>query len=868
MNPPLKKTLPGRQPGTLTRFLKTLGLVACVVGLEPHDAAANTPPDMTTRTQGQDCPAKAGQTEFDTTDRAAGARRPGIEISSHPPHRDRLTDRSAPRPPVTAPPSSTTGATGRRHATLDALVSAPLLFRLNQYRSTDPATMNKETVLLRRSADQPSPDRITVPPTPPAILVQSAGGTVFGLDASAAFQLFAMVALAILLSASIASRVATSRAHAKLHTVSQVPALLSRSFHRSDRGLIVATLDGTILLANPAAHEIFGFKPDTLLHQKIENTIVPDQYADDYRILARRLQDKSQNRDINLGPHQYDIPRSGRNMRITATIRTETGGGEPALLMIYVAKIAKQTTVHKKLKENLRTLRDHTSARDKEFLTYNHEMRAPLHGIIAALDLIKNAKTTTEMNDLIETAKSCSQRALTQIDWSLEASRSGRQAELRTSFSPKKEAEALIREIELATQSNGNTIALETRGDAEDIECTGMPLTYSRALSNLITNANKFTRNGKITVRLKFHSPDGGRGGYLVTEVVDTGRGIPHSELGSIFDPYSQVLDATDPAEQAGFGLGLSIVHDAVQRMNGSIEVDSKPDTGTRFRFEIPLEFNRIIRKKHLAPERALPAHGQQPATPQRPPLVLVADDDRVCRSVITGMLKKLGCRVETTSSGANAIKLARARRFDFIFTDLNMPGLNGAVASRRIRQKGASRNAKVIGVTGQMDFFGSEAYFSAGMVAVLNKPFGIEQLADVLDRFSDPDPADAPARPDHVTSACTSDLSAQLESVLHLVGEDKGLRLVRDTLEFATSLVGDPSADSAHVRDIAHKAGGSASMLGLERLGQLLFDLEETATRSDDLRASSLLASIAEELRRTQAALDLISAKMTAPPA
>jgi signal transduction histidine kinase/CheY-like chemotaxis protein len=215
-------------------------------------------------------------------------------------------------------------------------------------------------------------------------------------------------------------------------------------------------------------------------------------------------------------------------------------------------------------------------------------------------------------------------------------------------------------------------------------------------LVNLIGNAIKFTEEGEVSVRaLWLVSPHSRGHGTLTFEVVDTGPGIPPGKQYEIFLPFSQV-DPTRPAEREGSGLGLSIVKRLVERMGGSIDVQSSVGVGSTFRVRLPemAITARLPMAARLDPDEHVDFNQLAPA------VILVVDDNPTNRELLAGHFERTHHHVRYASSGQSAIESVREQKPDLVLMDLRMPDMDGRAALQEIHRLPGAEILPIIAVT------------------------------------------------------------------------------------------------------------------------------------------------------------------------
>jgi CheY-like chemotaxis protein len=249
-----------------------------------------------------------------------------------------------------------------------------------------------------------------------------------------------------------------------------------------------------------------------------------------------------------------------------------------------------------------------------------------------------------------------------------------------------------------------------------------------QVLANLIGNAIKFTEQGTIDVEAGLAREPAPAGQYRIrVSVRDSGIGIPPDKLSRLFQPFSQV-DASSNRRFGGSGLGLAISRRLVEAMGGPIRVESRPGEGSVFEFDFVAGSSA---GRSPAPEPV----GQPELGQMR---ILVAEDNPVNQTVVKLVLQRLGCNVDVVADGMATLSRVQAASYDAILMDIQMPGLGGLEAARRIRSLSAPcSRTPIVGLTASVTVENREACFAAGMNDYLSKPLSIDALRKALGRYS-----------------------------------------------------------------------------------------------------------------------------------
>ncbi|MCE9935555.1 ATP-binding protein [Aeromonas salmonicida] len=356
--------------------------------------------------------------------------------------------------------------------------------------------------------------------------------------------------------------------------------------------------------------------------------------------------------------------------------------------------------------------------------TMSHEIRTPMNAIIGMLELtLRKDGLNTEDRDAIRVAYQASHDLLGLIGDILDLSKieSGK---LELSPSPQHINvlnQSVINIFSVVARQKGLALRLH---DQHDVAVMVDPVRYKQVLSNLVSNAIKFTRKGGVELVVDLQ-PDG-EWCDITVSVIDTGIGISDEDLEYLFLPFSQ---ATQPADiqKSGTGLGLMISRTLCQMMGGDLEISSELGLGTKVivSLKLPLAETLAVRESH-SEERVAPSYDDAGYR------ILVIDDHPTNLLLVSQQLTFLGHEVLTASSGKSALQLLSKEPVDIIITDFNMPDIDGLEFTGLLRQQERDDEALrtvVIGLTADARQDQVQRAVEVGMDDCLFKPVSLDDL-------------------------------------------------------------------------------------------------------------------------------------------
>jgi two-component system sensor histidine kinase EvgS len=368
--------------------------------------------------------------------------------------------------------------------------------------------------------------------------------------------------------------------------------------------------------------------------------------------------------------------------------------------------------------------------------TMSHEIRTPISAVIGMLELaLRRGDEGQWDREPIVVAYDSARSLLELLGDILDIAKveSGRFELDPEPCNPATIAKSVVRVFEGLAKDKGLDLIL-TIAPATDTEVMVDPLRLKQILSNLVSNAIKFTDRGCVHVQLHCESSRDDELA-LIVRVVDSGIGISQEAQRHLFQSFSQVHQPGQ-SSRGGTGLGLAISLKLAQMMSGDISLSSSPGKGTTVVAKLLLPLLTPSSQPSQAVAKVLPARKSLAALK-----VLIVDDHKTNRLLLSQQLQYLGHQVDVASDGEEAYELWSKNRFDLLITDCNMPRMNGYELVKRIRQdeeREGKAHCKIFGYTANTQTEEIERCKQAGMDDCLFKPVSLEELdARLEDRVS-----------------------------------------------------------------------------------------------------------------------------------
>jgi PAS domain S-box-containing protein len=492
-----------------------------------------------------------------------------------------------------------------------------------------------------------------------------------------------------------------------------------------------------------------------------------------------------------------------------------------------------------------------TRAKDNFLATMSHELRTPLNGIlgmaqILAQPLVFDADRLSYARIILRSGNNL----LTLLNDILDISKivAGKIDLESIAFTPA----LLMAEVQSLYAEISTSKALELQLSSQlssGQQYLGDPHRLRQMLNNLVSNAIKFTNEGRVLIEGREISRDQ-EAAVLEFAVKDTGLGIPQDKLATLFKPFSQV-DSSITRQFGGSGLGLSIVQSFARQMGGEAGVSIEPGVGSRFWFT----FKTTLTDSVIAPQLECAAAHTKDLSGR----VLLVDDSETNRIVIETMLRHTNIVLTLARNGLEAVNIiTQGAAVDLILMDVQMPVMNGQEATRKIRlweTEGNHPRLPIIALTADAYAEDRQHCLEAGMDDFMTKPVYIDTLMETLARW-------LPAVSECPVAASAERTLFDEKSVLTKMANDSALALtvvVASKREMTTCfdklLQAVESNDRESIVRQVHTLKAVAAQAGGTQLAQLLQELDKNLNAGGNLD-KALLSDLQQKHRLLDAQL------------
>ena len=457
--------------------------------------------------------------------------------------------------------------------------------------------------------------------------------------------------------------------------------------------------------------------------------------AETDRAHARSVTEMSAALDSELRAKRDESRRLTQEVRLSRSL-ARASAVIALLLGVLVAGAAAWAIHQRGASRRLKGAQEHAEAASKAksaFLAMmSHELRTPLNGMLGLAQALRAGTLTAEQREQVDLIMDSGDTLLVLLNDILDLSKieAGKLEIAPTIGDIVRTCARLVGGYQPTAREKGVTLTFTLEGEAPG------PLMFDgvrvrQCLTNLVSNALKFTSHGKVEVALGCYPEADGRVRVRL-RVADTGIGMNDATIAKLFRPFTQA-DASTTRNFGGTGLGLNITRRLVEMMRGEIRVESQEGRGSIFTIEMLVDAadaeDAPAREDDIQGEeetRFAAIHGRR---------VLVVDDHPVNRRVIRLFLEPFECELVEAANGREALDALGREPIDLVLMDVNMPVMDGLEATRRLRADPAFARLPVIALTADVMSAQIKTCLEAGCDAHVAKPIDLRNLLSVMDR-------------------------------------------------------------------------------------------------------------------------------------
>lgn len=394
-------------------------------------------------------------------------------------------------------------------------------------------------------------------------------------------------------------------------------------------------------------------------------------------------------------------------------------------------QLLRQEGITKAVEEQNKILQREDKEKTRFFANLSHELRAPINVIMGMNEIILRNSKEEKIREYAEDIKSASKTLLQLVNDVLDFSKiqAGKMEIVPVEYETKELVKNTSKIISLMVQEKSLEYEVKIDDDVPD-KLFGDEVRIAQILTNLLTNAVKYTDRGKVTLSIKTTRDAQGMDA-IEYAVEDTGCGIRQEDMGKLFSTYGR-LDLERNRRVEGTGLGIGIVTGLLEAMNSNLNVESEYGKGSRFSFvltqnyvddksdDVGSEYSDTANKLDLSNKK-----------------ILVVDDAPINLKVMEILLDSIGGKADTVDNGSAALEMMDKEEYDIVFLDHVMPGMDGIETLKRAREISPYyMNAIFVALTGNVSPSARDEYICKGFTDYLKKPITVEELIELLNMY------------------------------------------------------------------------------------------------------------------------------------
>lgn len=479
---------------------------------------------------------------------------------------------------------------------------------------------------------------------------------------------------------------------------------------------------GLVTFWNNQAYKIFGWTQEEIIGKSLTKNIIPPGRRNVIDKGLKRYLAHSQKDKLNIRKEEQGLTKTGSFIPLEISM-VANDVFDQTIFTCFIRDISERKRYEAELLEAKENAEKASNSKADFLSTMSHEIRTPMNGLFGTIELLLSENPRDDQVESLNLMKHSSHGLLVILNDVLDYSKieAGKIEFEKRAFDLTQLCSRVINTYSQGADEKG--IDLRLVGEEEtNFSLLGDPVRLTQVLNNLISNAIKFTREGRVT--LEVQTLDTSRDVITLRfKINDTGVGISKANQERIFDRFMQVPNRDNHTLYAGTGLGLAISKKLLILQGSDLNVSSKEGVGSSFFFDF--KFKKAKKTK----DNPVPSVSE--AKDLMGVKILLVEDNKINQIVASRFLKKWNCITKIANNGIEAIEYIQKDKYDLILMDLQMPLMDGFEASRRIRKLTDESYHKIPIIALTADVFPEvkQRVMDNGMNDFMTKPFDPEKL-------------------------------------------------------------------------------------------------------------------------------------------
>lgn len=628
-------------------------------------------------------------------------------------------------------------------------------------------------------------------------------------------------------------------------------------------GLLEVDRSGKVVRAFDRFCHMTGYTNEELIGRQAEIVLLPEKY---HATLAQQNEDRKKGL-ANI----YEVELRRKDGALIWVLISGAPIYDSEGEMVGSLGIHYDITARRRLEQDLKEARrtaEQARAAEQQFLAnMSHEIRTPMNTVIGMTHLLYETNPNASQKEYLHALRFSADSLLGIIDNILDMSKieSGKLEFESRAFNLQEMLLSLKRTFQFRVREKPISVDVEMDKGIKNL-VSGDPTRLNQILTNLLSNASKFTEKGMIGVKASLLSKKPGV--YEVQFVVhDTGIGIPADKVKVIFENFKQA-DVKITRKYGGTGLGLTIVRELVELQGGTLEVKSQLGQGSTFIINLKFGDTGKPATEKQEENAILLEHRKQVVSQTK---VLIVEDNPMNQKLVKRILHIWDVAHEVVDNGVQAVAITQQEKFDIILMDIHMPEMDGFAATEAIRADASNLNqtTPIVALTAAALLTEKEAAFQSGMDDFLTKPFSPEKLQRTILKAIGFD--DKLSVSDEKVIPSTSEVPKVDLTYLHEFSGGDPI-FIKDMLE--TFLAETPDAlvalenyaeteDWQEVYKLVHKLKPNLMMLGMQQLQEQAITIEATI-KENDFTADYLNSLLEPFIQQVKLSFDPLQQELT----